>query len=185
MRFVKFTLLGLVGITLAFLSLGFFHTNFQYENQIEINSSVAESYATFLNDSLKSEWLVGYVGNEILSGVALTPGHRVLMTFEQNGQAFEMIEELKGIKENEKFIFDMETELLTGTIEIYFEGNDEKTTMKVYSTMTGSNIFYRSMFYLLKSGLQKQSQMNYDLLKKVIEENRLQVENKLSAVRFQ
>jgi len=178
MRFVKFTLLGLVGITLAFLSLGFFHTNFQYENQIEIDSSVAESYTTFLNDSLKSKWLIGYIGNETLSGIKLRPGHRRLLKFEQNGQTFEIIEELKEIKENEKFIFDMETDLLTGTIEIYFEGNNEKTTMKVYSTMTGSNIFYRSMFYLLKSGLQKQSQMNYDLLKKVIED-------KLSAVRYQ
>jgi len=169
MRFVKFTLLGLVGITLAFLSLGFFHTNFQYENQVEINASVEDSYATFINDSLRSEWLLGYVENETLSGIKLRPGHRRLLKFEQNGQTFEMIEELKEIKENEKLVFDMETELLTGSIEIYFDGNDEKTTLKVYSTMTGSNIFYRSMFYLLKSGLQKQSQVNYESFKLTVE----------------
>jgi uncharacterized protein (UPF0128 family) len=91
------------------------------------------------------------------------------MKFEQDGQTIEMIEELKEIKENEKFIFDMETDFFTGTVEIYFEGNDEKTTITAYSTMTGSNILYQSMFYLLKSGLQKQSQTNYDLLKEVIE----------------
>ena len=169
MSFVKFTLLGLIGITLAFISLGFFHSSFQYENQIEVDASVEKSYATFINDSLASEWLIGYVGNEALSGTPLTPGARFLMKFEQDGQAFEMIEELKEIKENEKFIFDMETESFTGTVEIYFEGNDQKTTITAYSTMAGSNILYRSMFYLLKSGLEKQSQMNYDQLKEVIE----------------
>jgi len=169
MRFVKFTLLGLIGITLAFISLGFFHSNFQYENKIEVNASVEKSYATFINDSLASDWLIGYVGNEVLSGAPLTPGSRFLMKFEQDGQTIEMIEELKEIKENEKFIFDMETDFFTGTVEIYFEGNDEKTTITAYSTMTGSNILYQSMFYLLKSGLQKQSQTNYDLLKEVIE----------------
>ena len=72
-----------------------------------------------------------------------------------------MIEEVKNIKENESYIFDMETDLFTGTVEIYFEGNEENTTIKVYSSLSGSNLFYRSMFYLMKSVFQKQSQMNY------------------------
>ena len=173
MQFVKFTLIGLIGITLAFLSLGFFHSNFQYENQIEVNASIEDSYATFINDSLTSEWLIGYIEKETLSGTPLTPGFRFLMKFKQDGESFEMIEEIKEIKENEKFIFDMETDLFTGTTEIYFEGKHDKTIIKAYSTMRGSNILYRSMFYLLKSGFQKQSQMNYDLLKKVIEDNKL------------
>jgi|ETNmetMinimDraft_23_1059889.scaffolds.fasta_scaffold36865_2 hypothetical protein len=169
MRFVKFTLLGLIGITLTFISLGFFHSNFQYENQIEVDASVEKSYATFINDSLASQWLIGYVGNEVLSGAPLRPGSRFLMKFEQEGQTTEMIEELKEIKENEKFIFDLETSFFTRTVEVYFEGNNEKSTITAYSTMTGSNILYQSMLYILKSGLQKQSQTNYDLLKELIE----------------
>lgn len=169
MKFVKYTLLGLIGITLAFICLGFFHTSFDYENKIEVDASVEKSYATFINDSLMSEWLIGYVGNEVLSGAPLTPNSRFLMKFEQDGQTIEIIEELKEIKKNEKYIFNRETDFFTSKVEIYFEGNKHKTTITAYSTIRGSNILYCSMFYILKGGLQIQSQKNYDLLKEVIE----------------
>ena len=172
MKFVKFTLIGLIGITLAFLSLGLFHPTVQHENQVEINAAIEKSYTIFMADSLRSEWLIGYVGYEILSGTPNTAGFRYLITFENEGQTYQMIEEVKNIKENENYIFDMETDLFTGTVEVYFEGNKENTTMKVYSSISGSNIFYRSMFYLMKSVFQKQSQMNYDLLKRVIESHK-------------
>ena len=172
MKFVKFTLISLIGITLAFLSLGFFHPTVQHENQVEINASVEKSYTIFMNDSLRSEWLIGYVGYEILSGTPNTAGFRYLIKFENENQNHEMIEEVKNIKENENYIFNMETELFTGTVEIYFEGNEDNTSMKVYTSLSGSNLFYCSMFYLMKSVFQKQSQMNYELLKKVIENHK-------------
>tara|TARA_B110000977_G_scaffold53501_1_gene72747 strand:+ start:324 stop:872 length:549 start_codon:yes stop_codon:yes gene_type:complete len=169
MRFVKFTLIGLIGITLAFLSLGFFHPSFSYQNQVEVDASVEESFKVFTNESLASEWLVGYVGKEILSGKELVVGSRFLMHFEQDGKKIHFTEELKEYTENEKFVFEMETDFFTSTIGIYFEGNDENTTIKTFTTSEGNNLFYRSMFYLLKSAFQQQAQVNYDLLKELIE----------------
>ena len=169
MKFVKFTLIGIIGITFAFLSLGLFHPTIQYKNQVEINAAIEKSYIIFMTDSLRSEWLIGYVGYEILTGTPNTAGFRYLITFENEGETYQMIEEVKNIKENENYIFDMETDLFTGTVEIYFEGDEENTTIKVYSSLSGSNLFYRSMFYLMKSVFQKQSHMNYELLKKVVE----------------
>lgn len=169
MRFVKYTLLGLIGITLAFFSLGFFHTSTTYQNEVTVNAPVEKSYSIFINPDLTSEWLAGYVKSEVISGAHLTPGSRFLMTFEQEGQQFTFIEELKEIKENEKFIFDMETELFNGTVEIYFEGNAEQTTIKTYTTMEGTNLFYKSLMYIMNSGMQAQSQVSYDLLKELIE----------------
>tara|TARA_B100001063_G_C16701448_1_gene522801 strand:- start:575 stop:1090 length:516 start_codon:yes stop_codon:yes gene_type:complete len=171
MRFVKFTLVGLIGVTLTFMSLGFFHTSFQYENTIEVAASVEQSYKTFTNDSLNAEWLPGFIGVEVLSGAPLVPGSRFLITFEQDGERVSMVEVLREVKENEKFIVDMETEVFKGKVAVYFEGDTQKSTVKVYTTIEGSTLFYRSMFYLLKGSLQKQSQLNYDLLKELIESN--------------
>lgn len=171
MRFVKYTLLGLIGITLAFFSLGFFHDSTTYENQVTVNASVEDSYAIFIDESLAAEWLIGYTRSEVISGERLRPGSRFLMTFEQGGQEFQFIEELKEIKENEKFIFDMETELFNGTVEIYFEGNAEETTIKTYTTMEGTNLFYKSLMYIMNSSMKEQSQINYDLLKELIEKH--------------
>jgi len=169
MKFVKFAFLGLICISLAFVSLGIFHGEVKYENSIEIEASVEDSYNTFITDSLASEWLMGYVGNEVLSGEPLRPGSRFIMKFEQDGQSYEFIEELKAIRENELFAFDMETDFFIGSVEIIFEGDENRTTITVYSSLEGNNIIYKSFLYLLKSSLQNQSQMNYDLLKEVIE----------------
>lgn len=171
MHFVKFTLVGLIGVTLTFMSLGFFHPSFQYENTIEVDASVEQSYKTFTNDTLNAEWLPGFIGVEVLSGAPLVPGSRFLITFEQDGERMSMVEVLREVKENEKFIVDMETEVFTGSIAVYFEGDTQKSTVKVYTSIEGSTLFYRSMFYLLKGSLQKQSQLNYDLLKELIESN--------------
>lgn len=169
MRFVKYTLFGLIGITLAFFSLGFFHSSFQYENQIEINASVEDSYAVFIDESLASQWLSGYVGHEVLKGAPLTPGSRFLMKFEENGTPYQFVEELIDIKENEKFIFDMETDFFNGKVEVYFEGDSTKTTLKAYTTMEPNSLFYKSMFYAMKSGLANRSQVQYEALKELIE----------------
>jgi hypothetical protein len=169
MRFVKFTLIGLLGITLTFISLGFFHSSFQFENQIEVDASIEKSYASFVNDSLKPEWLEGYLGKEVLSGKRMVPGARFLVKFKEAEESVELIEVLKDAQLNEKYIFDMQTDVFDGTIEVYFEGDGQKTVLKIFTTIKGSNIFYRSMFYLLKGALQKQSQTNYNLLKVVIE----------------
>ena len=118
MRFVKFTLVGLIGVTLTFMSLGFFHTSFQYENTIEVAASVEQSYKTFTNDSLNAEWLPGFIGVEVLSGAPLVPGSRFLITFEQDGERMSMVEVLREVKENEKFIVDMETEIFTGKVGV-------------------------------------------------------------------
>ena len=64
--------------------------------------------------------------SELISGSHLTPGSRFLMTFEQDGQQFEFIEELIDIKENEKFIFNMETELFRGESKSTLKETNEK-----------------------------------------------------------
>ena len=176
MRFVKFTLIGLIGITLAFFSLGFLHPSFSYQNQVQVNASIEESFKIFTDESLASEWLLGYVGKEILSGKELVVGSRFLMHFEQDGEQFDFTEELIEYTENEKFVFEMETDFLKGTVGIYFEGNEERTTIKAFTNQKGNNLFYRSMFYLLKSAFKQQAQVNYDLLKELIEKQQL-IEN--------
>ncbi len=171
MQFVKYTLLGLFGITLAFFSLGIFHNSTSYQNEVVVNASVEDSYEVFITDSLTSKWLLGYVGSEVITGSPLMPGSRFIVYFEQEDNTYQFIEELVDIKRNEKFIFNMETELFLGRVEVYFEGNERETTITTYTTMEGTNLFYKSLMYIMNGGMQAQSQVNYELLKKLIEKH--------------
>jgi uncharacterized protein YndB with AHSA1/START domain len=177
MRFVKFTLVGLVSVTLAFLSLGFFHKDFKYDNELIINSSPEKVYAAFTNEELKYKWLSGYSESESIAGKAFQPGHRKLLKFEQGDQLFEMTEELKEIHEEEKIVFSIQTELFTGLNEVYFMGSNGKCTLTSYTKIKGSSIFYRAMFYMLKSSMQNQTQLNYEALKMVVESENERPEN--------
>ena len=145
MRFVKYTLVGLISITLAFLSLGFFHTEFKYVNELDINASPEKVYVVFTNEELKSKWLSGYSGSETLAGVPSQSGHRKLLTFKQEEQTFEIIEELTEVHEGEKIVFTLETELFKGVNEVYFMGNDQNSTLNTYLIYLNKTRYFQKL----------------------------------------
>ena len=78
------------------------------------------------------------------------------------------VETLTEFKVNEEFSFDMEAEFFTGSVQALFEGSSP-CTMTTHTYNEGTSTFYCSMFYIMKSVMQEQSQKNYDLLKEMIE----------------
>jgi len=168
MRALKYIFIGFAVVILGFLSLGLIHSSFTYTNTVEIDSTVEHAFEVFTDESLASEWLIGYKGYEILEGAPLTPGSRFLMKFEQEGQDVEFVEILKVYEENKEFTFDMETGVFDGEVQILFSGSSP-TTLTATTVTEGTNVFYRSMFYLMKGMFQEQSQKNYELLKELVE----------------
>lgn len=144
------------------------HPSYSYTNSIEIDSTVEEAFEAFTDESRAHEWLIGYKGYEILEGEPHKPGSKFLMKFETEGQEMTFVETLTAFKENEEFTFDMETEYFTGSVQVLFEGSNP-CTMTTHTYNEGTSTFYCSMFYLMKSAMQEQSQKNYDLLKDMIE----------------
>ena len=212
---LKYISIGVVIILLAFLSIGLLHPSIEYINSVEIDATVEEVFDVFTDESLASEWLIGYKGYEILEGAPHVPGSKFLMKFEHvtfrdttydvdsivskeiilslknpkrdtvffkdtvmtlqkteclvdNVQAFEFTETLTVFKENEELSFDMITDMFTGSVKVEFAGNNPCTVTATTSN-TGNNIFYKSLFHLSKSMFVEQSQLNYDLLKDLIE----------------
>lgn len=168
MRALKYIFIGFVVVILGFFSLGLIHSSFTYTNTVEIDATVEQTFEVFTNESLASEWLLGYKGYEILEGAQYIPGSKFLMKFEQEGQAVEFVEVLRVFEENKEFTFDMETGFFNGEVQILFSGTSP-TTLTATTVTAGTNIMYRSMFYLMKSMLQEQSQKNYELLKDLVE----------------
>ena len=167
-KILKYFLLTIVVVLLGFFSVGLLHPSYSYTNSIEIDCTVEEAFAAFTDESRADEWLIGYKGYEILEGEPPKPGSKFLMKFENEGQEMKFTETLTAFKENEEFTFDMETEFFTGTVQILFEGSNP-CTMTTHTYNEGTSTFYCSMFYLMKSAMQDQSQKNYDLLKEMIE----------------
>ena len=153
---------------MGFFSIGLLHPSYSYMNSIEIDCTYEEAFAAFTDESRAHEWLIGYQGYEILEGEPHKPGSKFLMKFENEGQGIEFVETLTVFKENEEFTFDMETDFFNGTVQVLFEGSSP-CTMTTHTYNEGTSTFFCSMYYLMKSAMQEQSQKNYDLLKEMIE----------------
>ena len=165
---LKFLLLTIVVVLLGFFSLGLLHPSYSYTNSIEIDCTLEEAFEAFTDESRAHEWLIGYKGYEIIDGEPHKPGSKFLMKFENEGQEMTFVETLTEFKENEEFSFDMEAEFFTGSVQVLFEGSSP-CTMTTHTYNEGTSTFYCSMFYIMKSAMQEQSQKTYDLLKEMIE----------------
>jgi hypothetical protein len=168
MRPLKFIFIGFAVVILGFFSLGLIHSSFSYTNTVVIDATVEQTFAVFADESLAAEWLTGYIGHEVLEGAPNQPGSKFLMKFVQEGQEVEFVEILKVYEENAEFTFDLETGYFDGEVQILFSGSSP-TTISVITVTKGTNIAYRSMFYLMKNMFQEQSQKNYELLKELVE----------------
>ena len=165
---LKYFLLTIVVSLLGFFSVGILHPGYSYTNSIEIDCTLEEAFKAFTDKSRAHEWLIGYKGYEIIAGEPHKPGSKFLMKFENEGQEMTFVETLTEFKENEKFSFDMETQFFTSSVQVLFEGNSP-CTITSHTYNEGTSTFYCSMFYLMKSVLQEQTQKNCDLLKDMIE----------------
>jgi hypothetical protein len=165
---LKYFLLTIVVVILGFFSIGIIHPSYTYTNSIEIDCTVEEAFAAFTDESIANEWLIGYKGCEIKEGEPHKPGSKFLIKFENEGEEMTFVATLTTFKENEEFTFDMETKYFIGSVQVLFEGS-YPCTMNTHTYNKGTSTFYCSMFYLMKSVMQVQSQKKYDLLKEVIE----------------
>jgi|TARA_B110000116_G_scaffold186501_1_gene161627 uncharacterized protein YndB with AHSA1/START domain len=166
---LKYFSIGILVAVLSFFSIGLLHPSFEYENQITVEAPVEVVYEIFTNESLSSEWLIGFQGYEILEGEPLTVGAKFLMKFETDGQPYEFVEIMTAIEDNEEFSFHIDSDMFDMSVQILFAEQDGVTTLTSTTYTSGRNMVYRSFWYIIKGVFQEQSQMNYDLLKGVIE----------------
>jgi uncharacterized protein YndB with AHSA1/START domain len=170
---LKYFAIGIIVAVLSFFSIGLIHPSFEYENSITVEAPVEIVYEIFTNESLSSEWLLGFQGYEILEGEPLTVGAKLLMKFETDGQPYEFLEIMTAIEENVEFSFDIDSDMFDMSVQILFAEKDGVTTLTSTTYTRGRNAMYRSFWYIFKSVFQEQSQMNYDLLQGLIEREAL------------
>lgn len=170
---IKKILLGLVGIVLllvvGFLAIGFIYPTLTTETRVTINKPRTVVWKYFTDQNTLKEWLPNVKSIENISGEPMTAGSKFKMTFEENGSEIVMTETMTEVKENEVFAFILENEVMKANDRITFIDKGDKTEIVENNTFEGGNIFWRSLFALMKSGFEKNSAESYQRLKTNIE----------------
>jgi ligand-binding SRPBCC domain-containing protein len=164
---------GLIGIIVflfgAFLCLGFLYPILTSEARVTINKPRDVVWAYFINQKNLKDWLPNVKSIENISGEPMTAGSKFKMTFEENGREIVMTETMTEVKEKEVFAFILENEVIKANDRITFIDKGNQTEVVENNTFEGGNIFWKSLFALMKSSFQKNSQASYDRLKTNIE----------------
>lgn len=170
---MKKLLLGLFGtvilLVVVFLSFGFLYPTQMTETRVTINKPREAVWAYFTDQSKLKDWLPNVKSIENMSGEPMTKGSKFRMTFVENGREIVMTETMTEVKSNEVFAFVLENEVITANVKVMFTGNGDKTDVTEQNTFVGGNLFWRSLFAVMKASFQKQAMENYQKLKTNIE----------------
>lgn len=169
MKVLKYVL-GFLGIVIvAFLMIGVFVPSFRYETTIDVNAPVATSWSIFNDESRMGEWLIGFQNIETISGNPGEVGSKYRLVFLEGDETIVMTEEMTAVQENELVAFKFDNDLMTGTFEVRFRGDESKTTIATINELQGKNIVWRSLLWLSKTTIRERAQANYARLKELIE----------------
>ncbi len=139
------------------------------ETRVTINKPREVVWAYFVDQKNLSNWLPNVKSIENISGEPMTAGSKFKITFEEDGREIVMTETMTEVKEKEVFGFILENEVMKANARISFIDKGNQTEVVENNTFEGGNIFWKSLFVLMKSSIAGNSQKAYDKLKAHIE----------------
>jgi carbon monoxide dehydrogenase subunit G len=172
MKIFKYIALTLFGLLVIFFLIGVFNPNINYINKIELNASPQKSYSLFADTAIMNQWMPGFQSFEKISGTSMEKGSKWKLVLVQEGATYEMTETIVEAKPGEQYSFLLENAVLKNKVDMYFAPSGSKTELTVNNTVTGNNIFWRSLFFFFKSNLKEQSQAMYISLQEMIEKTK-------------
>ncbi|MBT8218726.1 MAG: hypothetical protein KJP00_02800 [Bacteroidia bacterium] len=176
MKFFKYLLYFLAALILVFLAFGLFIPVIEYGHEVKVDKPVKEAWAVSQDKSKYDQWLAGFKSMELMEGEYFEVGSKYKVVVEPGeGQpAFELIETIVSIKENDHVEMHFEGEAMDMEQIMTFTEADDKTTIRTNSKAMAKGLMGRSMFALMEKlggAFTSQEAMNMEALKKLIEEN--------------
>jgi hypothetical protein len=168
-KFIKYTVIIVLLITVVFFSLGFFVPELNMKNTVEVRSPIGHSFAVFENVNKMKDWMPGFKSIELTGGLPFMPNSTYKLVTEENGRRMEMKETLIALQTNEIFSFTLENDQIYSEVQVHFSGGPDKTIISAETKIRGQNMFWRSMLVFAKGTIMEKQQQMYEAMKKVIE----------------
>jgi hypothetical protein len=157
MKILKIIGIAVVAIIIAALSIGLFVPSYEYQSSIKVNASPERCWKVFHNTKLMNKWMNGFESLSLKSGDSLAVGSTYEIVVNGHGKRMVMIEMLTEINAPSKISYQLTNNVLKTEFTFSFEG-DSFTTITSHYKVSGSNIWWRSILFLSKSYMTKESQ---------------------------
>jgi hypothetical protein len=169
MKLIKRFAISFLFLISLFILTGLLFPKISYESRIEVTKPVDKAFFTFLDAGRMGEWFTGFKKIEYLSGMPNTRGSKFKLTFDIKNEEIVAIQEVTDFKWNKVFAFTLEHKMIKVESRIEFTEKGVGTEIVSNNVVRGKGVFRRFLVPFMKSGMKKQSQEDFDRLKKVIE----------------
>lgn len=142
----------------------------EYESEVKVQKPLTQAWNVFMDDSLLSQWLIGYKSSEALEGSRNISGSKLKLTMNNSGKETIVVQEITEVKNNECFKFSLSHTLLSSHNEIIFTSlQKDLTVIRGRSKVRAKGLILKSMFPLMKKKLARQNEASFLKLKELIE----------------
>lgn len=171
MKYLKYAIVILTVLFIAFLAVGMIKTEVSYSSDVMVEKSTNEAWAVLQDPEKLGEWLPGFQKMEHISGVPGTVGAVSEVYFDENGEAMSIKETITAVVPGETMSMLYESDFMDMDYQIKLTAIEGNTKIETFTTNKGNGLFSRSILALMGGSLKQQEEMNLSSLKKAIEEN--------------
>ena len=172
MKFLKYFLILITVLIIAFLVKAYTSSPISYTSEIKVQKPLKEAWSVMGDPTKLSLWLKGITHMEHVSGEKGKVGAVTKYTFTENGKDAYLYETIKSINAFKSMSMDFEMkEVMLMEYHVDFYESESSTIIKSATTVKGLGLVMKSMLSFMKDTMKKQEDENMNNLKKVIEEN--------------
>lgn len=169
MKILRFFFYGLLGVFVVFVLIGVVKPTITYESEVTIGAGVHKSWSVFTDSTRMDEWAPAF---QSIAAVEGTDGaERYELTVRENGTTYSMIETVVERKEQEKYVFDLENDVMVNRVSYTFEDMDGKTHLVASESLRGKGILMKPIFVFMQGMFQDTQQQTLNDLKAAIEKS--------------
>lgn len=149
--------------------LGFSNKGGELTTVVYIDAPMEAVFDYLVKPELSKKWLDGMKEITLIEGSEMQPGSKYRIVFEENGREIPMTETIVRYVENERFTFDLETDMVSANVDIFLYPEGGQTRVTEVNTYRGNSFMARAMTGMFKRSQKLRQQAMYDKLKTVVE----------------
>ena len=168
MKILRFFFYILLGLFLVFLLVGIVKPTISYESEVTIGADIHKSWSVFTDSSRIAEWVPGV---QSITAIEKSPdgADRFEIVVVDNGTTYRMIETVVERIEQEKYVFDIESDVLIQRVEFDFSPNGEETLVRASESLEGKGLLMKPIFVFMQGMLHDVQEETLNNLKLTVE----------------
>ena len=168
MKLLKYTS-GLIGLViLIFLLIGVFSKTTEFKQEFSINQPTELVFGAIMDPRRMQDWVEGLEKIEPVNGFMNGIGTQYMISFNYKNSKFTILQKVLGFQWKKQLDLMFYPPHMNIRMDLRFDEYNNSTNMILNTTITGDNLFWRSVLFLKKPAIKKIINRNIENLEQML-----------------